>query len=230
MEMKKLVILSGPSCVGKGPLLAALRKYHPEIEFAEPVFCHSRKPRLKRATGQYETHGVDYYFFPYSMIDGLDRTRFIVGPLRSDIQALDMSQVLELIDSHGLVITEAYITFIDPLKEWLARHGPADIEVRTVFLSPMSDSEITAAAAASGKTREQVVYENQLAKITARGEDPPGKTEERARNAWAEMQYAHRYTDHIVCRAGEDDTGEWGEPLGPEAARVLGEFLAVIEG
>lgn len=43
--MKKLIVLSGPSGVGKTPLLKALRRVHPEIAFGTLTLYISRKPR-----------------------------------------------------------------------------------------------------------------------------------------------------------------------------------------
>lgn len=45
--MKKLVVLSGPSCVGKGPLRAALRRCHADIKYADVVY-RTMKAKLER--------------------------------------------------------------------------------------------------------------------------------------------------------------------------------------
>lgn len=39
-----------------------------------------------------------------------------------------------------------------------------------------------------------------------------------------------KYTDRIISHAGEDDKSEWSDPLGPEAQRVLDEFVAILKG
>ena len=54
----RLVILSGPSCVGKSPLAKALAKFYPELrkQFQSLVLYNSRDPRPG------EVDGVDYYF------------------------------------------------------------------------------------------------------------------------------------------------------------------------
>ncbi len=56
--MGQLVILAGPSCVGKGPLHAALGKFYPEVaaRLRKMVLYNSRAPRPG------EREGVDYYF------------------------------------------------------------------------------------------------------------------------------------------------------------------------
>lgn len=231
---KKLVVLSGPSCVGKGPLLKALRKYHPEIKFSELVLCNSRRPRLKTGTRAYEVtayevHGIDYYFLPRGLFDQLDRDRFIVANVRSDIQAIDMMQVRELLEGHNLVLAEVFHTLGKSLTEWAKSQTQLDFEVKSVFLLPLSNKEIEERARENNKTPEQVVYEEMKAKLERRGEDPPEKIEERARSAFSEMQDAPHYTDCIVNHAGEDDRREWSDPLGPEAQRVLNEFVKVLQ-
>lgn len=225
---KKLVVLSGPSCVGKGPLRRALRKYHPEVKFAELVLCASRRPRLRGDTNTYEVHGIDFYFLPRSLFEQLDRSRFIVANVRSDIQAIDMMQVRELLEGSALVLVEVFHTLGKSLMEWAKSQTALDIEVRSVFLLPLSNQEIEEMVQKSNKTSEQVVYEVMKAKLERRGEDPPEKIEERAHSAYWEMQDAPYYTHRLVNHAGEDDRKEWSDPLGLEAQRVLNEFAKVL--
>jgi guanylate kinase len=54
MRKGLLVVVSGPSGVGKGTLCRALRKRFPELHFS--VSATTRPPRPG------EKHGVDYYF------------------------------------------------------------------------------------------------------------------------------------------------------------------------
>ena len=54
----RLVILSGPSCVGKTPLYRSLGRFHPELcgQLPKLVLFNSRDSRPG------EADGVDYYF------------------------------------------------------------------------------------------------------------------------------------------------------------------------
>lgn len=225
---KKLVVLSGPSCVGKGPLRNALRRHHPNLSIAEVVLCNSRRPRLRRDTNTYEVHGIDYFFLPRSLFDQLDPDRFVVVSVRSDVQAMDMAHVRELLQANDLVLTEAHYTFHEPVMQWAHRHADLGFEVQIVLLVPLSDDEISQKVNETGQTPGQIVYEVMRAKLERRGIDPPGKIEERARSALEEMRKVATYAHRIVNHAGEDDLEEWSDPLGSEAQRVLAEFVDVL--
>ena len=54
MEQKRLVVVSGPSGVGKGTIVKTLTKRRADI--VESVSCTTRAPR------EGETHGKEYYF------------------------------------------------------------------------------------------------------------------------------------------------------------------------
>jgi len=226
---KKLVVLSGPSCVGKGPLKQAVKRYHPEIRLADLVLCTSRRPRLKADTKTYEVHGIDFYFLPRSMFVLLDRSRFIVADVRSDVQAIDIMQVRELFQGYDVVLIEVFHSLGRALMDWVKSQNDLDFNIRSVYLTPLSKFEIEDLAKKGNKMPEQVVYEVMKAKLERRGEDPPHKIEERARSAFHEMKAASYYTDTFVNHAGEDDRKEWGDPLGREAQRVLDDFIKVIK-
>ena len=89
MGQTRLVILSGPSCVGKSPLGKALAKFYPELSGAlHPlVLYNSRAPRPG------EVDGVDYHFRTSEQVESF-RTdeRFAVLEVRGDLQALDLVQ------------------------------------------------------------------------------------------------------------------------------------------
>ncbi len=225
---KKLVVLSGPSCVGKGPLKQAVRRYHPEIKLAELVLCTSRKPRFKAETKSYEVHGIDFYFLPRSMFDQLDKNRFIVANVRSDVQAIDISQVRELLEGYGIVLVEVFHTLGRSLMDWAQNQSGLDYEIKSVFLLPLSHEEIEEAVKTSNNPPEEIVYKVMRAKLERRAEDPPHKIEERARSAYKEMLASSFYTHVIVNHAGEDDRKEWSDPLGIEARKVLSEFVEVL--
>ena len=71
----RLVILSGPSCVGKSSLFACLRKFYPELrsQFHRLVLVNSRDPRPG------EIDGVDYHLRARAQVEELRRNhRYVV--------------------------------------------------------------------------------------------------------------------------------------------------------
>jgi hypothetical protein len=88
--MGRLIILSGPSCVGKGPLHTAFHNFYPEraANLQKLVLYNCRAPR----TG--EIDGKDYHFRSREEIDGFrEKENFVVLDVRGDLQAVDLKEV-----------------------------------------------------------------------------------------------------------------------------------------
>src|ERR687891_493163 len=88
----RLVILSGPSCVGKSPLTKALARFYPELRnrLQPLVLYNSREPRPG------EVDGVDYHFRSREEIEILKaKNHFVVMDVRGDLQALDLQELSE---------------------------------------------------------------------------------------------------------------------------------------
>src|SRR5208337_3108570 len=96
---RRLVILSGPSCVGKSPLEKALAKFHPQLRQAlrKLVLYNSRSPRPG------EVEGVDYHFRTRSQVEALRaESRYAVLDVRGDLQAVDVEELRAwLAESHA---------------------------------------------------------------------------------------------------------------------------------
>ncbi|MDU5307545.1 MAG: guanylate kinase [Varibaculum cambriense] len=100
--MSRLYVLVGPSGVGKGTVVKALRKAHPQVNVAVSTTTRSPRPG--------ERDGVDYHFLTESQFDELvDRDGFVewavvhgqarYGTLRSEIAkylARDEDVILEI--------------------------------------------------------------------------------------------------------------------------------------
>jgi len=227
---KTLAVLSGPSCVGKKPLRDALRRYFSEIKYGELVLCNSRKPRFIEETQRYEAHGVDYYFLPRGLFAQLDRNRFAVATVRTDIQAIDIWQVMDLLEDYDLILAEVYYTLGQELIEWAKRQKEFTFDIRTIGLLPLTDEELLNKALEETKDPEKIIYELMKGKLERRKEDDEDKIEKRARTAFTEMiNIKQCYSNVIVNHAGEDAREEWKDPLSSEAERVLDEFVAVLK-
>jgi guanylate kinase len=89
--MPKFILLSGPSCVGKGPLLLALRRNYRELTFGQPVRYTSRIMRPG------ERDGVEFHFRPAREIRELPPEQFFVYPMRNQWQAVELNELEKML-------------------------------------------------------------------------------------------------------------------------------------
>lgn len=227
---KQLVVCSGPSCIGKGPMLAALVRIHGKF-FVKIILYTSRPIRTSKG----EVQDVTYHFRSEDEIKGYrsDPDRYIVAQVRSDWQAIDMKEVAQVLADNDLIVVEVYPTLGKKLLEWVGRYIEFDsFKIKTVAIVPMSDTEIDIAARILGTTRENLVYMTIKGKLERRASesDTADKIEERSKMALGEIEAMADYSHRIINHAGEDRVDEWADPLGPEAARVVGEFFSILSG
>jgi guanylate kinase len=129
-------MLSGPSCVGKGPLHNALKRFYPELEkeLEKLVLFNSRQPRPG------EQDGVDYHFRSRSVIEALrEKGDFIVLDVRGDLQALDVKNLLDILEGEKNAFFEG-----NPFVPLEALRSPqlTEISKLSIFLTPLSKEEI----------------------------------------------------------------------------------------
>ena len=131
----RLVILSGPSCVGKSPLAKALGRFHPDLsaKLQPIVLYNSRPPRPG------ERDGEDYHFRSREQIEALrDRERHVVMDVRGDLQALDLEDLSALLNKG-----DAFFEGNPFIGRTLQMHpNLRDVKRLSVFLSPLSRGEI----------------------------------------------------------------------------------------
>ena len=134
--MGRFVMLSGPSCVGKGPLYKALKAFYPELanRLKQIVLYNDREVRPG------EAEGVDYYFRPRAEIEKLaTQPGFVSAVVRGDLQALEIAQLTRIMDE-GL---DPFFEGNPFIPAQLRGSGAlADFPTLTVFLSPLSREEI----------------------------------------------------------------------------------------
>ncbi len=134
--MARVVLLSGPSCVGKGPLVRTLRRFYPEL--ASPlvplVLYNSRAPRPG------EVDGIDYHFRPRAEIEELVSSPGFVGcDVRSDFQGLELATIDRALEAGHDALFEGN-PFIPAMvrEEGVLDRYPS----LTVFLSPLTRQEL----------------------------------------------------------------------------------------
>ena len=227
-----MVILAGPSCVGKSPLGKALDRFHTQLtENLQPlVLYNSREPRPG------ELDGIDYHFRPREQILGFEAVEhFVVMNVRGDIQALDMQQ-LDKDLANGDVFFEG-----NPfVGEVLQTHPELeDINRIGVFMSPLSSEEILYLLSQPSICLPDLVTDVMRRKLLRRTRRQKGELslrdleniETRASSAYSELQKAHKF-QHVVPNHDGEDSENWDAfyyPLG-DARRSLAAFVALLAG
>lgn len=233
MGQNRLVILSGPSCVGKSPLHKALAKFNPELSGAlRPlVLFNCRAPRPG------EVDGVDYHFRSREQVELL-RTdeRFAVLEVRGDLQALDLVQLAELINQ-GNVFFEGN-PFVG--RTLLTHPRLAQVKKLSVFMAPLSREEIIFLRAPERNVSlPALITDVMRRKLLRRSRRQKSELsladleniEKRAASAYGELQEAHHFGSIIPNHDGEDSEN-WDAfyyPLG-DARKALLAFVSLLEG
>jgi guanylate kinase len=132
--MGRLILLSGPSCVGKSPLHAALGKFHADAaaKLTKLVLFNSRSPRPA------EIDGRDYHFRSREEIESYrQKSGFVVLDVRGDLQAIAFDDVDRALSSGDLLFEGNPFVASKLQSEFASRVG-----VLSVFLAPLSREEI----------------------------------------------------------------------------------------
>ena len=231
--MGRLIVLSGPSCVGKGPLMEAVRRFYPEIagSIRNLVIYNSRGPRPG------ERDGVDYHFRLRQEIEQFrGRDDFLVMEIRGDLQAVDLS-AMEHCLARGDLFFEANPVMIDAM----ITHGIYDkTNTLSIFLSPLSREEIEFLKAVKPKIalgefitdlmRRKLLRRTQRQKAILSLPDLQN-IEVRAASALMEMRFATLY-DHVLPNHDGEDCDNWYasyHPIG-DARKAMAAFAQLLQG
>jgi guanylate kinase len=231
--MSRFVILSGPSCVGKGPLHKALQKFHPDLasKLNRLISYHSRAPRPG------EREGIDFYFRTRDFIEDLRSSQdHLVIEYRGDMLASDFSQVRSMI-KHGDAFFEGNPVVSKALLDFCAKEG---IEPLSVFLSPLSMDEIQYLKSperniiledfVTDVMRRKLLRRTQRQKAILSANDLEN-IEVRASCAFSEMKLAHHF-DYVIPNHDGEDSDNWDAfyyPIG-DARKTLLCLVAILSG
>jgi guanylate kinase len=228
----KLVILSGPSCAGKSPLVKALALFHPDLRqrLQSVVLYNSRSPRPG------ERDGVDYHFRLRSEIEALrEKDNFVVLDVRGDLQGLDLSELRRLLE-HGDVLFEGN-PFVGSLL--LTHEKLAKIAKLGAFLAPLSRDEIEHLRSQEGMDLHALVTDVMRRKLLRRMQKQKGllsqrdleEIERRAGSAYGELKYAVDF-QHVIPNHDGEDSENWSAfyHLLGDARRSLDAFASLLRG
>lgn len=228
----QFIILSGPSCVGKGSLLDSLRRVYPGLIFGQPVRYTSRIIRPG------EREGVEFHFRSADDIRKLPPEQFFIYPMRNQWQAVNLSELEQMFSRYERVIIEFYPPVVSLLLEHLqTMRARTRFETKTVFITPLTDQEITELSMQEpGRPIKEIVADvmriKQIRRAINQGKlltkEELDDIDIRASYAYAEMQFSRLYSDVIVNHDGEDSEHWISTPPLGDAGRTLRAFAELM--
>lgn len=231
--MNRFVMLSGPSCVGKGPLYNALRRFYPELaeRLQQIVLYNSRDPRPG------EQEGVDYHFRPRAQIEELaQKPGFTSANVRGDLQAIEIAGIEEILEQNkdaffeGNPFIPARLSELKELK---------DIPTLKIFLAPLCREEIVFFKGPQqrtdlGKLLPDIMRRKLLRRTKRQKINPSLKDleniEQRVASAIIELREAWKF-DYVIPTHDGEDSEHWDAfyyPIG-DARKALLAFVALLK-
>jgi guanylate kinase len=230
--MGRFIILSGPSCVGKGPLHTAFSKFYPEpaAKLRKLVLYNCRSPRPG------EIDGKDYHFRSRDQVDGLrGKENFIVLDVRGDLQAIDLNDV-----DRGLAVGDLFFEGNPFVGRKLLEVLAAKAQLLSVFLSPLSREEILFLKSQGRNVclpdfltevmRRKLLRRTQRQKSILSVKDLEN-IERRASSAYNELKEAWHF-DHVIANHDGEDSENWDAFYYPisDARKTLLAFADLVAG
>ena len=229
-----MVVLSGPSCIGKGPLFTSLRRFYPELagKFKQLVLFNDRSPRPG------EEEGVDYFFRPRREIEALlDLDDYVMADVRGDLQALEIAQIQRILDAGLTPFFEGNPFVPGKLREaGLFERFPT----LSVFLAPLSKEEVIffkdpnrgvdLNKFVADVQRHKLLHRTQRQKVNLSLRDLEN-IEKRCTSAFLEMREAWKFNYVIPVHDGEGHQN-WDAfyyPIG-SARKALVAFASLLQG
>jgi len=231
--MSRFVLLSGPSCVGKGPLYSALRRFYPELaeRLQQIVLYNSRDPRPG------EQEGVDYYFRPRAEIEALaKKPGFTSANVRGDLQAIEIAGIEAILEQNKDAFFEGNPFIPAKLGELKELEN---IPTLKIFLAPLCREEIVFFKGPQqrtdlGKLLPDIMRRKLLRRTKRQKINPSLKDleniEQRVASAIIELREAWKF-DYVIPTHDGEDSEHWDAfyyPIG-DARKALLAFAALLQ-
>lgn len=229
--MNKLLIISGPSGVGKSPLLKAFNKLYPNIakNYKKLILYNSRSARPN------EVDGDDYYFRTKDYLNSLRTNKnYLVFDVRDDIQALDINELLNNLHKNNLIFEGNPFVGSELIKSNLLR----DVEKLSLFISPLSLDEILFFKNNENIILSELITDIMRRKLLKRAQKQKGilsikdleNIETRAKSAYEELKLSINF-DFVVPNHDGEDSEHWDTfyyPIG-DARKTLMALVDLLE-
>jgi len=228
----RLVILAGPSCVGKSPLFKAMKRHFADVaQTLRPVVLYN-----DRAPRPGEVDGEDYHFRSRKHIEALrERDGMIVMEVRGDLQAVDTDELKNKLTQSDLIYEGNPLLGTTLLND----ERLAEVPKLTMFMSPLSKAELQAMREDEGADPETLVADVMRRKLLRRTQSQKGilalpdleNIETRCRSAYAGLRMAQQF-EHVIVNHDGEDSENWDAfrfPLG-DARRALHTVIALLRG
>ncbi|MDD3629980.1 MAG: hypothetical protein PHF55_02995 [Bacteroidales bacterium] len=229
--MNKLLIISGPSGVGKSPLLKAFNKLYPNIakNYKKLILYNSRSARPN------EVDGDDYYFRTKDHLNSLRTNKnYLVFDVRDDIQALDINELLNNLHKNNLIFEGNPFVGSELIKSNLLR----DVEKLSLFISPLSLDEILFFKNNENIILSELITDIMRRKLLKRAQKQKGilsikdleNIETRAKSAYEELKLSINF-DFVVPNHDGEDSDHWDTfyyPIG-DARKTLMALVDLLE-
>jgi guanylate kinase len=227
----RLILLCGPSGVGKTPLKKAFIRFYPELyqEMVPLVLINSRQPRPG------EIDGIDYFFRTPEQIRSLSSSeQYLFIKVHNDFQALDLHSLFPLLDERDVIFEgNTVIGRVFQTDPRLMK-----ISKLSIFLSPLSMKEILELKAKGENFLREILGKIMRQKLLRRTKnlklnlslETINDIKKRADDAYSEIKEAHHFEHIIPLHDGEDSINWYAfpNPVG-EAKEALSAFVSIIE-
>ena len=226
----KLIILTGPSGVGKTALKRAFSTFYQDL--------YSRMTPLilftSRSIRPFESEGVDYFFRSQTEIRKFKQDReYIVHRVHNDFQAIDKMNLHELLKK-----SDVFYEGNSTIGRLFQTHPDfSGIKKIAIFLSPLSSREIIRFSLRGKKFFQDTLLTIMRQKLLRRmkqygrmlNAQEVKDIQQRAVDAYFELKEAHHF-DHIIPNHDGEDSDNWDKSLLPagDAGRALDTLAAIL--
>ena len=233
--MERMILLSGPSCVGKGPLLRVMEKLYSDThkKLHPAVLYNNRDPRVG------EKDGKHFHFRKTDYIRKLSKDDFIIVEIREgNWQALPLN-ALDAEANGKIAFAEVHYTIAEEIIRRKDEIG--HLQITMIFLSPLSRHEIQYLLEQPnfGKEglmkfmtelmRKKLLRRTKKQKVEMSLNDL-NDIEKRAGSAYEEMSHAWQY-DYVIPNHDGEDSDNWEQfyfPIG-DALKTCEALKCIID-